>query len=181
MATSRSLDEQLSRISETRRRPRGNPPKGTPPLRARPPDFEIIFVQIGRIDCEVFYRAARITIDRWLDESGKDRLLKLRRDYVAHQRAAAKKPARVTRAPSKPVRDRRRVSFCLARHAAQFLRQKRNGGWMISYTGQNDWWVGCARKTSGQLLDMALAAGFDAKGANLTCELEDKLSSEGSN
>lgn len=176
MTAMRPIDEQLAKIDATRKRPKLVPVpdgKGRPPLRKRPDDFEIIFVEIGRIDCEVFYRAARITVDRWLDETGKERLLELRRAFVARQRRQAKegKPPRIT--PTKPKLDRRKVSLCMQRHAAQHLRSVRNGGWIISPTGKGDWWFGSKRISPGMLLDMAVAKGFDAKSARLSCDIDE--------
>lgn len=178
MSTMRPIDEQLARIDATRKRPKLVPQpdaKGRPPLRKRPDDFEIIFVEIGRIDCEVFYRAARVTVDRWLDEVGKARLIELRKAFVARQRKLAKAE---TKAPSpakvKPQRDRRKISFCLQRHAAQHLRSMRNGGWIISPTGQGDWWIGTKRAAPGVLLDLAVARGFDAKTATIVCSISDE-------
>lgn len=51
-------------------------------LRPCPDDFVPIFVLKGRLACEEHYRVGRLTIDRWLDESGKDRLIEARRVYV---------------------------------------------------------------------------------------------------
>ena len=50
---------------------------GTPP-RQRPEDFEQVFLEIGRLACEEHYRASRSTINRWLSQSGKARLIALR-------------------------------------------------------------------------------------------------------
>jgi hypothetical protein len=44
--------------------------KGRPPQRKRPDDFDVIFVEQGRVECERWYRASRITVNRWMDEAG---------------------------------------------------------------------------------------------------------------
>jgi hypothetical protein len=63
------------------------PPKGRPPLRRCPDDFSVIFVEQGRVGCEAWYRARRDTVTRWMVEQGKERLIKARAAFVAHQRA----------------------------------------------------------------------------------------------
>lgn len=184
----RAIDEKLAIINETRKRPKLVPLdalKGRPPLRKCPDDFDTVFVEAGRIDCETYFRAARITINRWLEERGKERLLRLRREFVEHQRKQlgplragvrlkdarpAKKPK-----PPKPVKDRRKVSPCVAAHAAHWLRMARNGGWRVSPTGKGDWFFGLKRVSPGMLLDMAVQRGFDARAARLTCELTEGL------
>lgn len=150
--------------------------KGRPPLRKCPDDFEVIFVEQGRVGCEAWYRARRSTVDRWLTKCGKVKLIERRAAYVSHQRAAGnwltrssslvkttvRKAERVV-----TIRDRRKVSFTLARHAAQFLRTMRNGGWIVSPTPHGDWWVGSKRLSAAQMLELACGRGFDAEAASL--------------
>lgn len=148
-------------------------PKGKAPLRARPDDFEVIFVEQGRERCESWYRARKTTINRWLEECGKVELINRRAAFVASQRAAGKWLTRQTcmvevrvitsQAPrSQPIRDRRKVSPTIARHAAQFLRVARNGGWIVSPSTNGEWFVGCRRLSSAQLVDLARSKGFKA-------------------
>jgi hypothetical protein len=152
--------------------------KGKPPPRACPDDFDVIFVEHGRVECERWYRASRITINRWLKERGKKRLIKARAAFVAHQRSQGKwltrssrlvehRDVRATVPQSQPVRDRRKVSFPLARHAAQFLRTIRNGGYIVSPTPQGDWWVGSKRLSAAQMVDLAKEKGFDPRSTAL--------------
>lgn len=146
--------------------------KGRPPLRARPADFEVIFVEQGRLECEQWYRARKTTISRWLEESGKQRLIAARAAYVAHQRSRGEWMTRSTRLVEhhevrpatmlQPVRDRRKVSAALARHAAQFLRVVRNGGFIVSPTPGGDWRVGTRVLSPAQIVDLAKSKGFDA-------------------
>lgn len=146
-------------------------PKGRPPLRKCPDDFDVIFIEVGRLGCETWYRARRSTINRWLTERGKERLIKLRSEYVRHQRAqgnwltrsSCMVEHRATGAVprSSAIRDRREVSITLARHAAQHLRVIRNGGFIVSPTPQGDWWVGSRRMSAGQMVKLACAKGFD--------------------
>lgn len=182
------FDDSLSISNE--RRAQGKlrivpqPGKGRPPLRKCPEDFDIAFVEIGRNDCETFYRAARVTIDRWLMERGKDRLIDLRAKFVEHERKTfgpmigrnirGNPKPKVCSAPQ-PIKDDRSVSPCIASAAAQFMRNPRNGGWVVSRTPQGDWFVGIARRTAGQLLDMAVARGFDVELVNAMCEISDKI------
>jgi hypothetical protein len=158
----------LAEIEERRQRPRTArlEPKGRPPQRACPIDFDVIFVEIGRLDCENWYRASRITVNRWLDERGKARLINLRAAFVRHQRDA-ERPVRKPRILLNPNEDRRFLAAPLAKLAADYLRIIRNGGWRISLTPEGDWWVGSARRTSAEMLEMAVARGFDVERANL--------------
>jgi hypothetical protein len=150
--------------------------KGRPAPRECPADFDVIFVEIGRIDCETWYRASRITINRWLVERGKQRLIRLRADYVSYQRQQAR-PAPKQRILLKPNEDRQFIAVPLARMAADYLRVIRNGGWRISLTPEGDWRVGCVRRSSGQMLDMAVARGFDVEAAELApCDRRGHLS-----
>lgn len=52
------------------------------PVRACPEDFAEMLVRIGRLACEEHYHVGRSTVDRWLDQSGKDDLLERRRAFV---------------------------------------------------------------------------------------------------
>lgn len=146
--------------------------KGRPPLRACPDDFDVIFVEQGRLACEGWFRARRSTVDRWLIDRGKQRLIAARAAYVAHQRSRGEWMTRSTRLVehheirvtirSQPVRDRRTVSASLARHAAQFLRIVRNGGFIVSPTPGGDWRVGTRVLSPAQIVDLAKSKGFDA-------------------
>jgi hypothetical protein len=175
--TNRPFEEALAirdeRRSVAKLRPTPQPGKGRPPLRACPSDFDVVFVEVGRVDCETFYRAARITIDRWLLERGKERLIKERAAYVEHQRKLARERDRV-KLEQRPraIVDFRQVSLCVARAAAHFLRANRNGGWIISRRLEGDWIVGTMRKSSAQMLDMALSKGFDMEAAEAFCSVE---------
>lgn len=187
MAKSRPWEGQLAESEERPRKPKlvvDNGPKGPPPPRQCPPDFDVIFVEVGRKDCEGWYRASRVTIDRWLKERGKKRLIKARAAFVSHERSKGTwitrqsrlveerkpKPAR----KSVPVRDRRKVKSSLARLAAQHLRILRHGGWIVSPTGQGDWFVGSRRVSAGALLAYAQTRGFDVKAANLQIRREEE-------
>lgn len=149
--------------------------KGRPPPRRCPDDFDVMFVEQGRLGCEAWYRARRGTVTRWLVERGKDRLIKARAGYVKHQRATGKWLTRQSRLvdhrPARPavrglpIRDRRKVSFTLARHAAQYLRIVRHGGHIVSPTPDGDWWVGSRRLSAAQMLDLACSKGFDRAAA----------------
>lgn len=155
--------EQALAIFDERRQTRAAVPpagKGRPPPRQCPHDFDVVFVEIGRDNVEIFYRASRITVNRWLDERGKHRLIALRAQFVIHMRCNAREP-KPERPRAPPVRDRRRISPTLARHAAHYLRSVRNGGWIVSLTSDGDWWVGCRRRSPAELLDLAVAKGFD--------------------
>jgi hypothetical protein len=162
--------------------------KGRPPLRKVPDDFDVIFVEQGRDGCESWYRARKTTITRWLEERGKERLIKARAAYVAHQRANGQWMTRSTRLVEthvvnrtprlQAIRDRRKVNPTIVRHAAQYLRIIRNGGFIISQAQNGDWWVGTRRLSPAQMLDLALSKGFDDKVIILQSDLQ-RASDEG--
>jgi len=153
-------------------------PKGRPPLRQCPEDFDVIFVEQGRDGCESWYRASRKTVNRWMSERGAKRLIGARAAYVAHQRANGAWITRSTRlvevrSPKRPprlqaVRDRRKINPTVARHAAQYLRISRNDGRIVSQAPNGDWWVGSKRLSAAQMLDLATSKGFDAKAAEMS-------------
>ncbi len=182
-----SWQGRMAEIDATRgRRSLRLDPKGRAPQRECPADFDVIFVEIGRLACETWYRASRITINRWLKERGAKRLVKQRAAFVAHKRAAGEWMTAQTRmiterpkerATSVPVRDRRRVHPAMANRAAQFLRIVRNGGWIVSPTGNGDWFVGSRRRSAAELVALAEARGFDRRAANLQIRAETKVES----
>lgn len=143
------------------------------PTRDCPADFDIVFVSVGRFDCEEHYRARRDTITRWLTECGKDRLIKARATYVAEQRAKGEWLTRSTNLIARheirrssiraSIRDKRQVSSTVARHAAQHLRIMRHGGMIVSPAGDGEWWVGTKRLSAAQMLDLARNRGFDER------------------
>lgn len=151
-------------------------PKGKAPLRPCPDDFDVIFVEKGREACTPWYRARRETVTRWLTERGKDRLISERAAYVASRRASgswitrqtamiAVRQVKVVRV--QPIRDKRKVTFTVARHAAQFLRINRNGGWTVSQAQDGNWWVGSRRLSAAQMVDLATGKGFDPTAVSL--------------
>lgn len=151
-------------------------PKGKPPLRPCPDDFRVIFVEKGRDSCEAWYRVSRRVVNRWLEECGKDELIARRAAFVASQRKAGRWLTRQTAmvavravkvAPRQgPIRDRRKISPIIARHAAQYLRIVRNGGFIVSMAQTGDWFVGTKRLSAAQMVNLAVSKGFDPKGAH---------------
>lgn len=136
-----------------------------------PEDFDIIFVEQGRVECENWYGASRITVNRWLIESGKRRLIELRAAFVRHQRETQPQP----KPASVPVLDGRQVEPGILHLAADFLRTPRGGGWAVSSTGQGDWWVGQTRRSPADMVDLAAKKGFDLEGAEALLHSQDYL------
>jgi hypothetical protein len=133
-----------------------------PPLpktpRACPDDFDATYIAWGYDECEVIFRAAPMTVKRWLLERGAERLRKARAEFVARERAAkrALKAMRTTGVAVPPE---------LVSEAANFLRTMRNGGWFVAPTGRGDWWLGTMHKTPAQIVEFAAARGWDMEGA----------------
>jgi len=137
-----------------------------------PQDFEVIFVEKGRLECETWYRARRTTITRWLEECGKDRLIDRRASYVRSLRRQGKWITRSTdmvdrRVPRKTVaqriKDERRARPQMARLAAEHLRK--SDKWVIVRVSNNEWIVGTRRRSSAEVIEMAERKGFDQKAA----------------
>lgn len=135
----------------------------------RPGDFELTFVRIGRLACEEHYHVGRLQITRWLEECGKAELKEKREAQVRANEAARHEAAKLSRrdmgkllreAFREPIRDNRRVSITVARHAAQHLRIRRNGGWIVSPCPNGDWRVGTRRVSAAELVEMAKKVGF---------------------
>lgn len=143
------------------------------PLRPCPGDFSEVYVKVGRRACEEWYGAGFRAINRWLEECGKERLIALRAAFVlnrikdARRRRTVADVARIL-AQAIPVRDKRVISFTVARHAAHYLRVVRNGGFVVSKASNGDWRVGTRRMSAAQMVDFAVTKGFDRSTANLT-------------
>lgn len=147
--------------------------KRAAPPRPCPDDFEIVFVEQGRLECEAWYHARRTTVTRWLTECGKARLIAKRAAYVRYQREQRLKPAEAS--PSKSgIRDRRHVSPALAQRAAHHLRCIRHGGWAVAPVANGEWLVGTRRRSAAELVDLAVSKGFDRRKANLQIAAEAK-------
>lgn len=155
------------------------PPRAAPPPkppRACPDDFDAAYIAFGYDECEVIFRAAPMTVKRWLLERGSERLRKARADFVARERAArhALKAMKTRKKPPRAVvADGIVVPPALLAEAADFLRTMRNGGWFVAATGKGDWWLGAMYKTPAQIVEFAAARGFDLEGAmaRLRCVL----------
>jgi hypothetical protein len=133
-----------------------------------PADFEATFVALGREQCAEHYRCRKAVISDWLDLAGKAKLIEARAEYVRRQRERLPQP----RSIAAQIHDQRHVPPALARHAAQFLRCVRNGGWIVSLASNGDWWVGMRRRSPADLVDFAVAKGFDPETADLQLEGE---------
>lgn len=163
--------------------PRAVPPAKPP--RTCPDDFDAAYIAFGYDECEVIFRAAPMTVKRWLLERGSERLRKARAEFVARERAArhALKAMKKRRKPPRAVvADGIVVPPDVLAEAANFLRTMRNGGWFVAPTGKGDWWLGTMYKTPAQIVEFAAARGFDLEAAmaRLRCVLpEEPLALEG--
>ena len=149
------------------------PPKAPRPC---PDDFDAAYIAFGYDECEVIFRAAPMTVKRWLLERGSERLRKARAEFVARERAARhalKAMKRASKPPRAVVADGITVPPDLLAEAANFLRTMKNGGWFVAPTGKGDWWLGAMYKTPAQIVEFAAARGFDLEGAmaRLRCVL----------
>jgi hypothetical protein len=126
-----------------------------------PMDFRIMFRERGRVECERIYGASRITVTRWLFQCGMRELIDERANFVKHQRSMANQPPPA----GQPVSNEIDTYLPVARMAADFLRIRRNGGWMISIHECGGWRVGTVQRTSEQLIAMAVNQGFDRDAA----------------
>jgi hypothetical protein len=128
-----------------------------------PPDFEVVFVEQGRLECEAWFRARRTTITRWLEESGKARLLKKRAQFVKHQRGIRKGGSKAQ--PDAKPKDRRRPDPKLVEIASRFLQSRPGGGWVVYLCTCGNWMVGTHRRSPAEVIEMAERKGFDKRRA----------------
>jgi hypothetical protein len=133
--------------------------RGNDSRRRCPDDFDIIFVEKGRIECESWFRASRLTVNRWLLERGKKRLIDSRAAFVRHMR-----DQEYRQADEQPIEQVVDPLLSVARLAADFLRVSRYGGWIITQCPTGGWRVGTVHKTSDQVIAMAERQGFDPTG-----------------
>lgn len=127
-----------------------------------PGDFDRVFVRIGRLACEEHYQAGRNTITRWLEESGKDRLIAARAEHVrTREPAITRSDMQTILRKAFPVRGRLPANPRLVRQAAQFLRIRRNGGWIVSPAAGGDWWLGSRKVSAAELVARAKMVGFE--------------------
>lgn len=128
-----------------------------------PDDFAVYFREHGRLACEDRYNARRTTVDRWLLESGKAKLLRERASFVAFGRGGRK--AGPEQSVTIPEADPQ--THAIAGRAAEFLRHPSRGAWVVySHPTMPDHWVrGNARMNSEALIDFAERKGFDIEAA----------------
>ena len=135
-----------------------------------PDDFDVAFRELGRVELESRYEAGRKTITRWLEESGKERLLSDRRKFIRAKRANDR-DRELRELPSKPqpaeIHDNRQIDPKLAEMAARHLQRPKNGGWVAYRCEDNPdhFMVGILRLSAAQMLDKAKARGFDERRA----------------
>lgn len=134
-----------------------------------PDDFRIVFREQGRLECERVFGASRLTVNRWMKQCGGQELKDERAAFVKFQRAMNKtaEPGRV------PVDHQVDTYLPVARLAADFLRIRRNGGWVISKCQDGGgWFVGTVRRSSEEVIGMAVNQGFDREAAVMEARQE---------
>jgi hypothetical protein len=134
-----------------------------------PDEFEVVFVEQGRLACEPYFGASRITVNRGLIQKGKKRLIDKRADFVKHQRNMAKSQMPLHADDPQPEFDQ---LLPVARQAAQHLRISRYGGYKVSQCDAGGWFVGTVRRSSEELVVMAERVGFDRAAAAAEAERE---------
>jgi hypothetical protein len=134
-----------------------------------PDEFEIVFIEQGRLACETYFDASRITVTRWLRQCGFRRLCDRRAEFVKHQRNMAKSQMPLHSDDPQPEFDN---LLPIARQAADHLRISRWGGHKVSQCEAGGWYVGTAHRTSEQLVQMAERVGFNRALAAAEAERE---------
>jgi hypothetical protein len=130
-----------------------------------PPDFEVIFVELGRLECEAHFRARRTTVTRWLEESGKAKLIRKRAEFVRHQRMVARAGKNGRAKPADQGKaDQRKVDLQLVALAIVYLQRRENGGWVIvpNCTG---YITGTRRRSAAEVVELAERKGFNRQRA----------------
>lgn len=145
--------------------------------RPAPPDtFDRVFIEQGRLACEDWFGASRISVNRWMRQCDRRRfadgecgLREARASYVKYQRAQAKSDAPLHADDPQPQVD---LLLPIARQAAQHLRVSRWGGHTVSQHEAGGWLVGSVRKSSEELITMAERVGFDRAAAAAEADRE---------
>lgn len=122
-----------------------------------PSSFEETFVAIGRLACEEHYCVGDNTVSRWLDECGKDRLIRIRAEHVLSRDTEA----RVTRIAAGCIRVEAdsSVPAQIVVEAARFICEAR--GWRpvrLRHSHERAW-VYPGRVAA--VIAMAVQHGFD--------------------
>lgn len=128
-----------------------------------PDDFEVIFVELGRLECEAHYRARRTTITRWLEERGKKKLLRQRADFVKYQRQLKRGKGKANGAADPQCK--RKVDPKLVEIASRFLQSPKGGGWVVYAINGSAWMVGTHRRSPAEVIEIAERMGFDKRRA----------------
>lgn len=127
--------------------------------RPRPCDFDLVFVQIGRLACEEHFRASADTITRWLEEQGKDKLIADRKAFVHWRRRLSRREG--IRYPHRKRGRPLRVPQPLLMEAVRYLKSKRPEGTVIAPAGEGQWRIGTALFEPVELVAFAASLGFD--------------------
>jgi hypothetical protein len=133
-----------------------------------PDNFDIIFIEKGRLACESIFKVSRLTVNHWLIQRGKSRLIKARSDFVRFQREQERYRGEQEARSSVPID---KALYPLAREAASYLQISRYGGWAITER-DGQWLVGSVLKTSDELIAMAERQGFDSETARKEIDAE---------
>lgn len=134
-------------------------------IRQCPDDFVDIYLQIGWDGIEDHYRAHKLTIKRWIEECGGDELKRRRKDAVRTKRFHAAR--KHLKRGGEIRRDAEPVPEPIVREAAHHLRFPQNGGWCVFPTQRGDWFVGQRHMSPGEVVEMAVAKGFDPTAVTL--------------
>lgn len=127
-----------------------------------PPDLADTYVAMGKEALEAHYGVRKTVLLRWLSELDEGVLKRRRSAQVTKLRKRLRPLSSRTRRLT-IVEDSRPANPRVAAAAAHFLRVSRNGGWIVSRTQFGDWRVGQRRLSGHQLIEMAVAKGFDAR------------------
>lgn len=127
-------------------------------VRPRPSDFWSVYVDVGKPGCEAHYRAHWKTVDRWVEEVGKNKLRAARAEKVAERRA--KRNAAKVEAP-KPLTDPCPPDPDDLMAAVRYLQSNANGGWRVGIAEDGRYFVGRNIVFGSEVVERALAKGMD--------------------
>lgn len=138
-------------------------PAPTEPQRRPCPDgFDDAYIANGYDECELIFRASPMTIKRWLEERGSERLRKARAEFVAKRRAERRT------APTPAPKPKRKPSLVvkpeLASAAANHLRAYPHRLVVMRLTDDSqEWYVDTkGRLPAAEMVALAEARGFVA-------------------
>lgn len=126
-------------------------------VRACPIDFADVFIRGGWAAIRAEFGLHWTTERRCLEEAGGEILKRKRREHLAKVRRLR---VSTQHRHTKPEPQAIALPDAAVRAAIEFLRGPQGGAWLITATGQGDFWFGATRLTGPEIVEKAKRKGF---------------------